>query len=234
MIKRSHLICILLLSLTPLSSFAAGFYVGAGLGPDYASFKVDARIKEIHNGRASFDVKNGEQLAGTGAFGTIFAGYGRRLSDWGFKPNNYYLGGELNANLSTLQHQNFNNEFVHMSFSSTNYRMRYGFGASILPGYLFTDATLFYGRVGYANANFKVSTSDASLKDIDRNLSGFRWGFGLQQALATRIAMRVEYSNTLYSSTSISTFDRLSTVSKTVQFAPNENEVEFGIVYNFC
>ncbi len=232
MIKRLHIAAVLF-SLTS-SCWASGFYVGAGLGPDLANFRVTSHVNQVHNGILTFNVKNYEQLSGTGVFGTIFAGYGKKLPglEWcRCKLNGFYLAGELNANVSTLRHRNFNSEYVHQVFSTTTYRMRYGFGASIIPGYLYTDTTLFYGRLGYANGNFKVTTSDISLKDINKNLSGFRWGLGIKQSVTPQLAVRVEYSHIGYNSKTIRT---VTAVNKKTQFTPYTNQVEFGLVYDFC
>jgi len=228
---RKLLIGSILLSTGSIGNAMTGFYVGGGLGPDIANVKVTSHV--FQPGMHGFNVKNDNQLSATGLFGTIFAGYGKKLSDAG-RWNNVYLGGELNANLSSLEHQDSNDEFVHQSFSRTTYKMPYSFGASFIPGYVYNDNTLFYGRLGYANGNFKVSTTDASLTNTHKNLSGFRWGLGLQRMITTQVAIRMDYSNVSYNSTTVHTVDSLSAVSKKTQFTPHVNEVAFGLVYCFC
>jgi outer membrane immunogenic protein len=234
MIRKSHIVCVLL-SLASTSSLASGFYIGAGLGPDFGKFDVNANVSEIHNGAFGFNVRDEEESSATGIFGTIFAGYGHKFSNLGPQmPNTLYLAGELNANLSSLKHSNSNSEFVHKVFSNTSYRIRDSVGISVLPGIFYSDTTLFYGRLGYSNGNFKVSTSDTSLANINKNLNGFRWGLGLQQALTPRFSARVEFSQIAYGSTTVSTLDPLSAVSKTTKFSPYTDEVEFGVAYHFC
>ena len=225
---------------TALLSFAStvnaavpGLYMGVGAGPDITNFRVTSHTSQVQGGVTRFNVKNDDQVSGTGAFGTLFLGYGKKLSDFGWKTDNFYLAGELNANIDSLEHQNFNDEYVNQTFSTTKYTMPYNVGVSILPGYLYRDSSLFYGRLGYVNGNFKVSTSDISLTNLNRNLSGFRWGLGIQQAVTTQLSVRMEYSNISYSSTNISTFDPVGSVTKKTQFTPYTNEVEFGVVYRF-
>jgi len=47
-----------------------------------------------------------------------------------------------------------------------------------------------------------------------------------------KFALRVEYSHIDYRSTTVGTFDVLSSVTKVTTFTPHTNEVEFGLVYN--
>ncbi len=230
MIKKL-LIGSVLLSIGFTANATTGFYAGAGLGPNIANITVTSHV--FQPGIYGFDVKNDNQLSATGLLGTLFAGYGKKLSNAG-KWNNLYLGGELNANLSSLEHQDSNDEFVHQSFSKTTYRMPYSFGVSLIPGYFYNDNTLFYGRLGYANGNFKVSTTDTSLANTNKNLSGFRWGLGLQRMLTTQLAMRMEYDNVSYNNTNVQTIDPLSAVSKKTKFTPQVSEVIFGLIYCFC
>src|SRR6185312_6928870 len=193
--KKRFTSAVILFFLTT-GSEASGFYVGGGGGPDVTRFSVTSHVSQIHNGMLAFNVKNTDETVGTCIFGTLFAGYGKKLGEMNPALNNLYLAGELNANIDSLQHQNSNSEYVHQTFSTTTYRMPYSFGISLLPGYLYQDNTLFYARVGYVNSKFKISTSDISLTDINRNLSGLRLGLGVQRTLTTHLSLRMEYSNT--------------------------------------
>ena|GEM_PF-1690104 len=231
MLFKSSILTLLFFTITfvmTLANAASGFYVGGGLGPEIANFRVTSHIKVT----GVSNIKDDNQLSGTGGFASLFLGYGKPLSEWGLKTNQFYLGGELNANASSLSHQNSNDEFFHRTFSTTTYRMRYSYGASILPGYLYTDNLLFYGRVGYSSANFTISTSDASLADINRNLNGIQWGLGVQPSLNKQLAMRMDYTYIVYQSTSISTRPS-SFVRKNTQFTPYVNQIEFALIYYF-
>lgn len=231
MIKR--LLTSAALMLLTSDSLASGFYVGAGVGPDTGYFEVTSHIVRIYNGITELNVKDDQQNGGVGAFGDLFVGYGLHLTELGLNStqlnlNSFYLGGEFDANLSSLEHRDSNDEFVHQTLSTTTYRMRYGYGISIIPGYSYSDATLFYARLGYANSNFKIHTSDVSLVSINRNLSGLRWGFGLQQCLCNRFAARLEYDNITYKSTSTTT---ITGVNKKTKFTPYINQFQFALVY---
>jgi outer membrane immunogenic protein len=222
---------IIITGLMALSSsvWSAGFYVGAGMGPDTARFDQDAVV--IHN--PSLNITDKQQHSGTGYFASVFAGYGRYFSGFNYDRKNLYLATELNVNASSLQFHSSNTDHFHKSFSSTQFKMDHSFGVSLLPGFLLTDTTLFYGRLGYSLGNFKIFTTDVSLSDTNKNLSGFRYGLGLEQSLTPRVAMRLEYSHIEYQGTSTYTKDPLSTVVKNTQYSPTTNQFEFGVIYRF-
>ncbi|OAI50039.1 hypothetical protein AYO45_00215 [Gammaproteobacteria bacterium SCGC AG-212-F23] len=218
---RKTAIILGMLSFSTLA-WGEGFYLGAGVGPDFANFKQSSSV--IMPG--SFNVKNTTQMAGTGIFGTLFGGYG-------WRQQQFYLAGEANIDTSSVESQASNDEFVHSSFSKTSYTIPNRFGLSVLPGYLLAQATLFYLRLAYANANFKISTTDTSLADVSKRLSGFRYGLGVNQEVSQHFAVRMEYSAIRYQNTTFTTFDKLSSVTKKTTITPESGQVEFGLVYNF-
>jgi len=214
---RKSLIAVALL---PLSSWSAGFYVGAGLGPDYGDFKQNARITS-----QSFDARDKTHLAGKGIFGTLFGGYAWNRDYW-------YLAGEVNGNISSLKFKSSNYEYVNSNFVNTNYKIRSNYGFSLLPGFQYSDTFLFYARAGYVNGNFKTSTQDVSLANVNRHLDGFRCGLGIKQDITEHLSFRMEYSHLNYQKTRFSAFD--NSVSKYTIIDPSTNQVEFGIVYTFA
>lgn len=223
--RRISIIGILFLSLLLSATCWSELYVGIGVGPQWASFNQHATITRY----LTFNVKDDTQLSGVGVFGTIFAGYGLNYKI-------FYLGAEVNGDLSSTDFRSDNKEFSHQTFAYTRYRMRNSFGVSALPGVLITDSTLLYGRFGYANGNLRVYTTDPSLANINRHLSGFRYGVGLNHVLTQQLSMRVEYSHVSYENTRMHVFEPFGAVAKNTRIRPDTGEVEFGLVYhfNFC
>ncbi len=201
----------------------AGFYVGAGIGPDTVEFKDNSHVFSPGN----FDVINKSQLSATGVFGTLFAGYG-------WLHNQFYLAGELNGNISSAASYAANDEYVHESFASTSLKVKNSIGISVLPGYQFTPTTLFYGRLGLTNSKIQVKTSDISLANASNRIDGFRYGLGIKQAISDRFAVRMDYSRINYHKFESGTFDVLGGVSKTTQRSTTQQLVEFGVVVNFA
>jgi outer membrane immunogenic protein len=202
-------------------SFGSGFYIGAGIGADTASFNKYGHISQLSN----FNTLDKTHVSGVGVLGTLFGGYAWMKQAW-------YLAAEINGNISSLNFKSTNEEYVHQNFVSTRFKMNNSFGISALPGYLWSDDTLFYGRLGYNNGQLKVTTGDVSLGNISTRLNGFRYGLGLKQKLNDRFAVRVEYSQVSYGSASSTTFDALSSTLKENRISPTERLVELGIVYD--
>jgi outer membrane immunogenic protein len=211
--------------------WASGFYAGIGIGPEYGDIRINSTV--IDNIGGNFFVKNQDYEATRGVFGTLFAGYGLFFNNFWSDCENLYLAAEINANISSSNSKDYNKELIHQSFSHTNYKMKESYGVSLLPGFLITDSTLFYTRLGYSSGKFKLDTNDVSLSDIDTHLNGFRYGVGLQQVVIENLSLRLEYSDVAYTSVSTFTTDLLSGVTKETNFSPQTSSFEFSAVYNF-
>lgn len=209
--------------LLPLSCWSAGFYAGAGAGPDIIDFKEYAFIKS-QNSPPNFDVLDKTHKTGKGVFGSLFAGHGWQYGRW-------YIAAEANINVSTVEFASANNEYVNSNITDTTFEMPYSYGLSGLPGFLFGDSTLFYGRVGYTNGRFKITTRDNSLASIRRNLGGFRAGLGMNQKINEHLAARMEYSYLRYKKLTFAVLD--NETLKTTTITPTGNQVEFGLIYSF-
>lgn len=220
MLRKIPLISCLSLLIT--TSCFAGFYVGASVGPEGALFTQKSHV--VRPG--SFDVIDKEHFAGTGVFGSIFAGYGLTYK-------RYYLAGEINANLSSLEYDLTNKEFLHLTFSKTYFTIRSSEGVSLLPGYFISDNTLVYARIGYANGRLKISESDPTINSGTTNRNGIRYGVGIKHAFTPRLALRMDYSQIHYSTVQSSAFEAVGGVSKYTKISPDTAQVGFGLVLNF-
>lgn len=107
----------------------------------------------------------------------VFAGYGATIS------TTFYLGGEV-----------FITPFTG-TISKTNNVLRttYGFGASVMPGIMFSDHTLGYIRAGVVRSHFS---------SIGENKTGGQLGLGMQTNVTQDIDLRGEYVFTAYNSVS--------------------------------
>ena len=159
-----------LLALSPLSvCFASsGFYLGANTGIDSVVFRQQAIVDKP----GTFHVFEKDLLGGEGALGDFYVGYGLQRT-W------LYLAGELNAIISSAQYNTRNVEFIHGSSSYSIYKINHSLGVSFIPGIVLSADTLFYGRVGYNSGSFHILTTDSSLANVNKQLSGLRLGLGL-------------------------------------------------------
>lgn len=226
MLRKTSIAGVISLLLAP--SCFAGFYVGASVGPEGASFSQKAHVVRYapDGGPGTFNVVDKQHFSGLGVFGSIFAGYG-----WTY--NRFYLAGEVNANISSLQYKLTNTEYINSTVSKTTFEIKNSEGVSLLPGYFLSDNTLVYARVGYANGKLKIVESDPTIKSFNKNRNGIRYGLGIKHNLTTQWALMMDYSQINYSSVKGSTFEPIGGVLKTTKITPNTAQVGFGVIYNF-
>lgn len=120
--------------------------------------------------------------SGSGSFrgmpATVFLGIGNTLAQ------SVYLGGELFGVLGTM-------ELSSSSVGAAGLKTSYGVGASFMPGYLLTDRTLMFLRLGAVRSRFPT---------IGANSTGGQFGFGMQTNLMQNWDLRAEYAYTAYGS----------------------------------
>ncbi len=102
---------------------------------------------------------------------SLFAGFGAVLS------GNFYLAGEVTGTVGTVE------------LNNNGLKTSYGYGASILPGFLLCDHTLSYLRLGILSARFP---------DVATSSTGGQVGFGLQTSLTQNVDIRGEYGFIAY------------------------------------
>lgn len=209
------------ISLLANPSFS-GFYVGAAVGPEGAIFTQRAHVVRV----GTFNVIDKEHFAGIGVFGSLFGGYG-------WRHNQFYLAGELNANLSSLSYQLTNDEYEHKTFSKTTFTMTNSEGVSLLPGYFIADNTLLYARVGYINGRLKIRESDPTIHSSTTNRNGIRYGGGVRHNLTPKWTLMMDYSQVNYDSITGTVYEPFGGVTKKTKITPNTAQVAFGVIYNF-
>lgn len=128
---------------------------------------------------------------------SLLAGYGGLISDA------YTLAGEVNATLltGTLSGRN-------------TLKTSYGYGISILPGYMLSDTTQAFLRAGFVRAEFSQN---------DNYVSGGQLGLGLQTAVMQHVDVRGEYDFTAYRS--------FRTMGSSV--APRQDAATLSLIYKF-
>ncbi len=194
MLKKIGALVLAGLGLT-VTSYGAGFYVGAGVGVDAVDYKNHATVVN-----PSINVINDVSQSAQGILGSLFAGYQWRIQQ-------FFLAGELNANLMSSSSDSSNVELVNNSVSKTAIKIDRSFGISFLPGLYIDDLLVFYGHVGYTRGRFVINTTDNSLANINTMLNGVRFGVGMRRAFCNNFAMRLEYAHINYQSNSFAVYD---------------------------
>ncbi len=228
-----------LLTTTLMLFSAAGicsneFYIGLGAGPNHANFKQRAFFSRV----SAFDVSNvrvieKDHFAGKGYFFSVFAGAGLRCSLCNADCEDGYLGLELNADYRRIKFRTSNDEFIHLNFQRNIYKMKQDYGISLLPGFIFNDCSLFYGRLGYANGKFKTDVNDDTLQNLHKWRSGFRYGLGFRQSLSECFAFRIDYSQTTYKKSKMFFSLPSQNLGKTTTVTPYTQRFELGVMYIF-
>ncbi len=222
--KISLVSSILILSAT---SSHAGFYIGASVGPEGASFSQRSHVVGQGQGALNFNVRATTHFSGTGVFGSLFGGYA-------WIHHQYYFAGEFNGNISSVKYNLTNDEYIHHNFAKTYFTMKNSEGISVLPGIFLSEATLFYGRFGYSNGHLKiVEGADPSIKNFSTSVPGIRYGVGVRQNLTPRWSIMLDYSQINYRHVHSFTFDPIGKVTKTTNITPNTAQLGLGVLYKF-
>jgi len=162
-----------------------------------------------------------------GIAGGLFAGVKFEIGE------NAFIG--LEANVGTGNAENSQKwRDTDLDGGEYKFEAKTSYGIAALAGLKITPSTSLYGRLGYQRTKYehslRVFTPDDgpySFSESD-TYGGFRVGIGMETALTEHLAVRVDWSQTHYSSKSI----RL-TEQDVVDFEPVETLFQVGVSYNF-
>lgn len=208
MSKKIIATSIILLANTSLASADTLIpYLGAELGYDTGTWK----LHDINN--------NTVNMSESGVLGGLFGGMGWTLSD------RFYLGLEVFGDQSSVVTQKATVSTT--TQNATNYvRMRYNYGASVLPGIRITDSSLAYLRLGGVVARFSlhqtVPPSTATSNWYSSIAGGGQAGIGAQTAIGGNWMVRGEYVYSRYNS--FTAFGN--------NIRARDNQFKVGIFYN--
>lgn len=207
----------------------SGFYAGIGTGRDTTDFSIDDKAGDTYG---SEQVITHDDQSGKGFFGNIFAGYGRLYQQ-------FYLGGEINAAVSSLEyHYSANYSFGSIIYQlNRTYDIDSHYGIAIRPGYVLIENVMLYGKLSYLRAHVKtkVVQTDAIgdfLSDANsRNISGIGYGFGLEAALSQQWNVRVEYEHVDYNDYTETTV--IGAESDSITITPRSDQFGIALAYRF-
>lgn len=194
------------------------FYAGLQAGYQSSSLELTDKSDDY-----SYQV---DGYAIDGIAGGLFAGVKFEIGE------NAFIGLEANVGTGNAEtsekEREADGEGEYKSEAKTSY------GIAALAGLKITPSTSLYGRLGYQRTKYEHSLrafipgdGEYSLSESD-TYGGFRVGIGMETALTEHLAVRVDWSQTHYSSKSI----RL-TEQDVVDFEPVETLFQVGVSYNF-
>jgi opacity protein-like surface antigen len=130
--------------------------------------------------------------------GTIFAGYGAAMGQ------GLYLGGEVFGSFGTA------------AISDNGLKSTYNYGISFIPGFMLSDHTMGYARLGLVRNRFTPKGNIPST-----TVSGAQLGIGIQTSLTQNWDLRGEYTYTA------------SRHIPNLSGDPRTDAATFGLVYKF-
>lgn len=183
-----------------------GFYVGAQVGYGWTSAEGSATVG---GATAAFDDSEG------GVNGGVFLGYGVQLGA-------FYIGIEGEASLSSAEYEESSGGIT------GRIEQKHTFGAGARLGYRFLPNAMLYGRAGVVQTNFEASaTNGATTISDDDDLTGIRFGGGIEVGALTNLSMRVEYTRTDYDEQSY------ASGANSARVDVDEDLIRFGLAYRF-
>jgi len=253
----------LIKTLTALAGFSAissaqafepynGPYVGIGGGYSHLHREVDTTFTIVEPGVPTLPVPLAPNKKDS-IKGTLFAGYGLVFAE------NWYLGIEANFDTGSTSAAEstviFTDEIsgtpVGTSPFSSETKLKYSYGFSLLPGFLIDENFLVFVRGGYINGRFETADSFSLLFQPDdllgvnypsqeKNVSGYRLGFGGEyRPEYLNLRLRLEYYYDRYDSFS-STYDtnflspnEFDAISMHTSGDAQTNNVMLSLIYQF-
>lgn len=218
------------------SIFASDVYVGVAGG--FQSLTSDMSTTTTATG---FGVvgNSSSHAAADGGVGDVYVGIVSQPI-----PHVMTLGLEANFTGFTAKTDVSYFDLSDGSFSA-NTQWKYNFGVSLIPGYLLTDSTKLYARMGIGYGEYTSSSDNELTQYVNvQDLPGYngqfsehdfsyRLGVGVETMIAPKWSVRLEYDYWHYNAVDPDDYydDNNNVISYT--FHPSSNTVMLGMSYHF-
>jgi opacity protein-like surface antigen len=184
-------------------------YLGGEIGYDSGKWKV----KDVTGSRTT--------LYGNGGLGGLFAGL-----SWTLAPK-FIVNTEIFGNYTSTGSSNKTINITGGGTAQANLRIRYSYGASLMPALKFNEAAMLYLRAGLIRSqfNFHQTTPPATANSnlSKNNIGGGQFGIGVQGDVGSNWGVRGEYDYVTYNS--FTAFGNTITA--------RDNQFKVGVLYNF-
>lgn len=178
-----------------------GFYGQAGLGLGSSNMKTTTQTTES-NVTETETLKYGE----SNVAGTLALGYNHGFS------NGFNLGANIFYNFSN-SNAGGATEFEGAESEILNARLKNIWGISVEPGYAFSDQSLGYLKLGWAQASSSLQTTKVTATESTNttinfgNSNGFLYGLGFKHLINKNVYVGVEFYQVLFGSKSRSVME---------------------------
>lgn len=189
---------------------APSVYVGAQLGHQDTAFDMSTSYAGTTYGESL------EGLSITGIAGGLYLGTKYPVGD------SFFLGTEVNVGTSAADHT------TRYGVDTIELEAGTSYGIAALAGKQLSPSTAVYGRLGYQRTEYEMTLSGPGYNESDdETFGGVRVGVGMETGLGDQLALRLDWSQTHYSSKTYSN----GWVSET--FEPTESLFQVGVSYSF-
>ena len=233
--KNQWIVYGLVLSVLGGSAFASDIYVGVeggfqSLNSDMSVSVVDA--DGINQGN------NSSSATADGGVGDVFVGVVSQ-------PIPHKMSLALEANLTGFSAETSASYYDSYTDFTARTQWKYNFGVSLIPGYLLTDTTTLYARMGIGYGEYTSKGSGnvdkfAPAQNIPGYLGDFidhdfsyRLGAGVETAITPKWYVRLEYDYWHYNAVDPDDFSNENQNVVSYTFHPSSNTVMLGVSYHF-
>jgi len=184
-------------------------YFGGEIGYDTGKWK----IRDVTGAKVT--PKSNGALAG------LFAGL-----SWTLAPK-FIVNTEIFGNYSSTGTSNQTINITGGGTTQASMRMRYSYGATLMPGFKFNEAAKIYLRAGVIRSLFNLHQTTppvgAGSNLSQNNVGGGQFGVGIQGDVGNAWGVRAEYDYMTYNS--------FTAFGNTI--SPRDNQIKVGVLYNF-
>lgn len=213
------------------------FYLGAQAGYQDTSLEVSIDWSDV--AFPEYGGSSSEDYSVSGIAGGVFAGVKFNLGE------RFFISPEINLGTSNadggITSRDYGPDYSYSESFEAEAGRSYGIG--VLLGSEVTANTSVYGRLGYQRTKYELTYKESyvnnafpefsyseSTSDSD-TFSGFRYGVGVETAVSERLALRLDWSQTRYSSKRYDVGDEWTNVTQS--FKPTESLFQAGVVFTF-
>ena len=220
----------------PVGGYFDGFYVGAGAGAAYVSFKHRASGVVPAAAPGTFEDGTTTKLLG---IGSLYLGYGQEIGQFylGLKFDVTFNKTSMGFDTAEADPPLANARLITMTMNLSD-----SVALMLKGGYLLTPMTLFYLQMGGAylsSAGFNAVSKDTNAGAISlfnsksRKLFGYRAGIGIEQGICDHLSVLLAYSYTYYPWLSQTTANTGAVFVSNIRVRPYINQVVLGLTYYF-
>ena|GEM_PF-2327624 len=228
------------------ATFAVSYYAGISGGNQYLinDASIDFVLGPAYDPDTidNISVNTDENVGDSGGVGEVYFGVASMPYSsvyFGLEANVTGFSASSNSELGSYTSEN---NTIQISSDSS---VKYAVGLSIMPGYVFSDSTMVYARMGieYARFDNKLAASNVIYNSTDpaagfsADSIAYRAGLGVEHYVSPSVSLRVEgdfwHLNKIDNSLRYSPWSSTLWADRVSKFSINMITATVGLTYHF-